>query len=97
MLGYKTKMKKNKFNDVEIVNLLTKKEYNSKSIKFFTNILKFTHLNYLQQEFLEKKLESDKVLVVAPTSSGKTIVAMLKMILILQQPDIKKRFIYMIP
>lgn len=91
------KMKKNKYEDVEIIEFLAEKEFNTNSIKFFTDILKFTHLNYLQQEFLEKKLESEKVLVVAPTSSGKTIVAMLKMVLILQQPDIKKRFIYMIP
>ncbi|MFX1569000.1 MAG: DEAD/DEAH box helicase [Promethearchaeota archaeon] len=87
----------NHFSEELISDFLEKFAFHKKSIQFFTEKLGFTHLNYLQQNYIKDFLTKNKTLVIAPTSSGKTIIAFIKMVYILQNKEIKKRFIYMLP
>ncbi len=50
--------------DTEIVSFLKKYLFTEFSIKFFTEKIKYSHLNHLQQKYIENYLRTDKVLVI---------------------------------
>lgn len=83
--------------DVKLREFLLENNFKENSVQFFEEKLGYDILNYLQKEYVSNYINNDKMLVIAPTSSGKTTVAMLKMVKILENEECKKKFIYMIP
>ncbi len=85
------------FPDVNTEEFLKAHSFNEKSIEFFVKIKGYKTLNFLQHQYVEKYINNDKIVIIAPTSSGKTTVALLKVVKILQESEIKRRFIYLLP